>query len=145
MTVIRKATHQDLPNIIALYEQLTEEKQNLSQDKIDQVFSEINASPKQELLVAEKDGLVVGTLFFQIVPNLTHNARPYAFLENMVVDRRYHRQGIGFLLVDYAFTRARAAGCYKVQLLSNKKRLDAHNFYHTMGFEESALGFRRYL
>ncbi|MBI4296404.1 MAG: GNAT family N-acetyltransferase [Chloroflexi bacterium] len=141
---IRKATPRDIPRILELYEQLTEEKLNVSPAKAEQVFAEIVAMPNQEFLVAEKDGLVLGTLFLQIVPNLSHDARPWAIVENMVVDRRYHRQGIGRLLIEYALNNCREAGCYKVQLLSQKKRLEAHQFYRSMGFQDSALGFRLY-
>jgi N-acetylglutamate synthase-like GNAT family acetyltransferase len=144
MTVIRKATDRDIPRILELYEQLTEEKLDLSPDIAKRVFSEITALPRQEFLVAEKDGRVAGTLFLQIVPNLSHNARPWAMVENMVVDSQYRRQGIGRELMRYAFSRCRGAGCYKVQLLSNKKRLEAHQFYRSLGFEDSALGFRIY-
>jgi GNAT superfamily N-acetyltransferase len=140
--IVRKANFADVSRILELYEQLTEEKQNLSNEMINSVFTEINSSPRHELLVAEEAGLVVGTLFFQITPNLSHGARPWAVLENMVVDARYRGQGIGRLLIEYAFTRCRDTGCYKVQLLSHKKRLGAHQFYRSLGFEESALGFR---
>ncbi len=144
MINLHQATLQDITRILALYEELTEEKQNISSDKAEQVFTEIKAMPNQEFLVAEKDGLVVGSLFLQIIPNLSHNARPWAVLENVIVASQYRRQGIGRLLIKYALDRSREAGCYKVQLLSNKKRREAHQFYHSMGFEESALGFRLY-
>jgi N-acetylglutamate synthase-like GNAT family acetyltransferase len=144
MNIIRKATPKDIPRILALYEELTEEKISVSSETLQRVFSEIEAMPGQEFLVAEKDGSVGGTLFIQIIPNLSHNARPYAILENMVVDNKYRRQGIGRNLIDHALTRCREAGCYKVQLLSNKKRKEAHEFYRSVGFEDSALGFRAY-
>jgi N-acetylglutamate synthase-like GNAT family acetyltransferase len=144
MTVIRKATDRDIPGILGLYEQLTEEKLDLSPDIAKRVFAEITALPRQEFLVAEKDGRVAGTLFLQIIPNLSHNARPWAIIENMVVDKANRRRGIGRLLVEYAFSHCRGAGCYKVQLLSNNKRLEAHQFYRSLGFEDSALGFRIY-
>ena len=127
-----------------LYEELTEEKQSIPVETMNQVFTEIVAIPNQEFLVAEKDSFVVGTLFLQIIPNLSHQARPWAILENMVVDSRYRRQGIGRLLIEHALTCCRQAGCYKVQLLSNKKRQEAHQFYRSIGFEDSALGFRLY-
>ncbi len=145
MNSIRKATPRDVPRILQLYEELTEEKINVSSDKIQQVFNEIVALPNQEFLVAEKEGFVVGTLFLQIIPNLSHNAHPWTILENMVVDSRYRRQGFGRLLIEHALNRSREAGCYKVQLLSNKKRKEAHEFYRSIGFEDSALGFRLYL
>lgn len=144
MSSIRKAERQDLPRIVELYEELTEEKLSVSQDTVNRVFDEIEAMPNQEFLVAEKDGFVVGTLFVQITPNLSHGARPWAILENMIVDSRYRRQGIGRQLVESALERCREAGCYKIQLLSNKKRREAHQFYRTIGFEDSALGFRLY-
>ena len=40
---------------------------------------------------------------------------------------------------------ARAAGCYKVQLHSGKRWVEAHRFYRTLGFEAVAEGFKNYL
>ena len=144
MTVIRWATEKDIPRILDLYEELTEEKQSVAIETINSVFAEIVSIPNQEFLVADENDYVVGSLFLQIVPNLSHGARPWAVLENMIVDSRFRRQGIGRRLLEYALDCSRQAGCYKVQLLSNKKRLEAHKFYRIMGFEDSALGFRLY-
>jgi len=143
MISIRKATKQDVPRILELYEELTGEKRKDPSDTTNQVFNEIISLPNQEFLVAEKDSFVVGTVFLQITPNLSHDARPWAVLENLVVDGRYRRQGIG-LLVEYALTRAREAGCYKLQLLSSNTRHEAHQFYRAVGFEDTASGFRLY-
>ncbi len=95
--------------------------------------------------MAHKEGDVVGTVSFQIVPNLSHDDRPWAILENMVVNDKCRRQGFGRLLIEYVVGRCREAGCYKLQLLSNKKGGEAHEFYRSVGFEDSALGFRAYL
>lgn len=108
-------------------------------------FAKIVSTPGHELLVAEEDGVVVGTMVLLVVPNLSHGVLPWAIVENMVVDGRYRRKGIGRLLIEYAITNVRQAGCYKVQLLSNKKRHEAHKFYRSLGFEASAYGFRLYL
>ena len=145
MIHIRNAIQQDIPRILELYEELSGQKQDGSPEIMDRVFDQIISLPDRELLVAEKEGFVVGTIFMQITPNLSHDGRPWAILENMVVDGRYRRQGIGRKLVEYVFTRAREAGCYKVQLLSHKKRRQAHKFYRAAGFENTALGFRLYL
>jgi N-acetylglutamate synthase-like GNAT family acetyltransferase len=144
MIFIRQADVRDLPRILELYEQLTEEKLNLPGDTAKKIFTEITEMPRHVFLVAEKDRLIVGTLFLQIVPNLTHNGHPWAIIENMVVDSACRRQGVGQILIEFAFSHCRQAGCYKVQLLSNKKRHEAHQFYRAMGFEDSAMGFRIY-
>ncbi len=47
--------------------------------------------------------------------------------------------------MEYAFGRAREAGCYKVQLASTDTRSAAHRFYESQGFSASAVGLRRYL
>ena len=144
MVIVRKAAVRDIPRILELYEELTENKQDISPAKAKQILRQINAISEGRLLVAEQDGLVLGTLYIQVIPSLSHNGTPYAVIENVVVDKRFHKQGIGRLLIENALTFAREAGCYKVQLLSMKKRLDAHQFYRAFGFEDSALGFRLY-
>ena len=55
-------------------------------------------------------------------------------------DRR--AQGIGTMLMEAAIGRARAVGCYRVQLTSNEVRHDAHRFYERLGFTPSHLGFK---
>jgi ribosomal protein S18 acetylase RimI-like enzyme len=144
MITIRKAIEQDIPRIIELYEELIEEKITISPGNLKSAFNEIGSMPGHSLLVADEDGLVVGTVLLQIVPHLSHNAQPFGAVENMVVDSRYPRQGIGRMLIDRVTALCREAGCYKVQLLSHKKRLAAHQIYRSLGFEDSALGFRKY-
>jgi ribosomal protein S18 acetylase RimI-like enzyme len=141
---VRKAIENDIPRIMELYEELTGEKMDLPAAKARMTFHEITKVPHSELLVIENDNTVIGTLFYLRIPNLTHNARPWATIENVVVDQRYHRQGIGRKLVEYALKRCSEAGCYKVQLLSTKTRKQAHQFYRDLGFEDTAMGFRYY-
>ena len=145
MVIVRPATEQDLPRILELYQDLTGERHALSPAETRLVLAQITAMPGHELLVTEENGAVVGTMVLLVVPNLSHGARPWAVVENMVVEGKYHRRGVGRLLMEYAIARARQAGCYKVQLLSNKKRRQAHKFYRSLGFEASAHGFRLYL
>jgi predicted N-acetyltransferase YhbS len=145
VAIVRPATELDIPRILELYETLTGERHNLSRQETGPVFDAIASMPGHELLVAEENGMVVGTVVLLIVPNLSHEAHPWAIVENLVVDVGYRRRGIGRLLMDYAIASAREAGCYKVQLLSNVKRKEAHQFYKALGFRTSAYGFRMYL
>ena len=110
-------------------------QRNPSSDDYLQAFSRINALPGCELIVAEEDGEVIGTTMLMIVPNLSHKALPWAVVENVVVDSDYRRKGIGRLLMDYCEAQAKKAGCYKLQLLSNKSRNEAHQFYLHMAIK----------
>ena len=151
MATIRPAIETDITRILELYEEQlvigateTEMQQSPSADDYRYTFSEINALPGCELLVAEENGEVIGTTMLMIVPNLSHKALPWAVVENVVVDSEYRRQGVGRLLMDYCMAKAKEAGCYKVQLLSNKGRNEAHKFYLSLGYKASAEGFRLY-
>jgi GNAT superfamily N-acetyltransferase len=77
-----------------------------------------------------------------MVANLSHRGRSYAIVEDVVVDPDLRSQGYGELLVHHAVELARQAGCYRVGLTSNLRRVDAHRFYHRLGFQASHQGFR---
>jgi ribosomal protein S18 acetylase RimI-like enzyme len=151
MITIREATEKDIPRILELYRQLTittsptEHNYSADLDVYRRSFAKIESLTGYELLVAEEKSEVVGTIVLIIVPNLSHKALPWAAVENVVVDERYRRQGIGRLLMDYATARAKEAGCYKIQLISDKRRTEAHKFYRTLGYQASGHGFRLYL
>ncbi|OGO24267.1 MAG: hypothetical protein A2144_06150 [Chloroflexi bacterium RBG_16_50_9] len=149
MAMVRPAIEKDIPRILELYRQLSfnpEEHQSPSLDDCRRgVFQEMNALPGYELLVAEEDGIVVGTTVLAILPGFAHGTSPFAVVEYVVVGEKHRHQGIGKLLMDYAIARAKEAGCYKIMLTSDKRRKQAHEFYRTLGFEASAHGFRLYL
>ncbi len=150
MAIIRAATEKDIPRILELYEELVtstsqaETGRTPSLDDYRRIYEQVRAMPGHELIVAEENGEVIGTMVLLIVPNLSHSGLPWAMVENVVTDRRFQRQGIGRLMMEYAINRAREAGCYKLQLSSSKTRQEAHRFYESLGFEASAHGFRRY-
>ena len=106
-------------------------------------LDEIVAREDHALLVAEDDEGLVGTLHLVIAPNLTHDGGSWAIVENVVVEEARRGHGIGRALMDEAERRARAAGCYKVQLLSAEER-GVRIFYENLGYEARAVGFRKY-
>jgi GNAT superfamily N-acetyltransferase len=150
MAIVRAATENDIPRILELYRQLAiatapaELDQQPSLEDYRRVFARISTVPGLELLVAEEEDEVIGSLVLFIAPNLSHNGLPWALVENVIVDQKYRRQGIGKLLMDYAITRAKEAGCYRIGLSSDKRRQEAHQFYRKLGFHASAHGFRLY-
>ena len=105
-------------------------------------FADVLADPRQRLLVAERGGAVVGSVTLIVVPNLTHDGKPYGIIENVVVREDARRGGIGAALMRAAIAAAREAGCYKVALTSNLRRTDAHSFYEWLGFVTTQRAFR---
>jgi GNAT superfamily N-acetyltransferase len=147
---IRAATESDMPHILELYQELSlttsqaEQVLTASPEDYRRVFADICTTPKRELLVAESQGEVVGTIGLLIVPNLSHSATPYAIAENLVVTQKYRRRGIARRLLEYCIARAREERCHRIELCSDRRREEAHRLYRSAGFEPSAYGFRIY-
>jgi len=148
---IREARPDDLEPLLDLLEELRDgATPGVSWDRAPgertaAVFHQVLADGRRRFFVAEEGGELVGTADVVIVPNLTHAARPVAFVENVVVTSGRRGNGIGQALMEEVLRAAEEAGCYKVQFLSNKGRTRAHSFYTRLGFEPSSEGFRRYL
>ena len=87
------------------------------------------------VLVAERDGKLLGTCTLNLIEHLAHNFARSAILEDVVVDGEVRGQGIGQALMGKALERARTWGCYKVALSSSQNREAAHAFYANLGFK----------
>jgi predicted N-acetyltransferase YhbS len=148
MIKIRTARETDIPRILELYRQLTittaPAETGLEPTAYDykRVFNQIGAFPNLELVVAEENSEVVGSLVLLIVPNLSHKGLPWAEVENVIVGETRRRTGVGRSLMEYAIKRAKEAKCYRISLSSDNRRLEAHKFYESMGFKGSSIGFR---
>jgi ribosomal protein S18 acetylase RimI-like enzyme len=142
---IREATEADLPRLIALMAQLRpDDPQAEDPSRLDQyaaVLARMTAQG-QRLFAAEVEGEVAGMLALALIENITHQGRPYAIIENVIVDEAVRGRGIGEALIKSAVEAAREAGCYKVSLTSNKRRTDAHRFYERLGFQQTHEAFR---
>ena len=140
--IIRPATDWDLPSVVTLLGELHDPPTAVNDAE---VWAAIQEQAGRTLLVAEDESRVIGTADMIIVPNFTHDGRPWAMVENIVVKADRRRSGVAKSLLDDVFTRAKAANCYKVQLMSNHQREEAKSFYNAFGFDPSAQGFRLYL
>ena len=108
-------------------------------------FEEIEADKNNELIVAELNGEIVGTLQITFTPSISFQGGKRATIEAVRVDEKYRGQGIGKELMLWAIERARREHCFAVQLTTNDERKDAHRFYENLGFKGSHLGMKLYL
>ncbi len=97
-------------------------------------------------LLAEANGVAVGTATLLLLPNLTYDCQPSAIVEAVVVDVAYRRRGIATAMMRHMLDGTNAAGCNKIQLLSHKRHVrdGAHRLYTALGFTAEAEGFRLY-
>lgn len=143
---VREADTSDLPRIVELLAQLysdpAQEDYVAARERYDAAYAEIVADQRQTLFVAERDGAIAGSLVLLVVPNLTRRGRPYALIENVVVDGTHRGARVGEAMMLRAIDAARDAGCHKVALMSRIERKDAHRFYERLGFTPAHVGFR---
>jgi GNAT superfamily N-acetyltransferase len=105
-------------------------------------FEAIQADPNQELIVAELDGEVIGTLQLMYLPSLSYQGGTRAQVESVRVAQGLRGKGIGAEMMKWAIERARQRGCHLMQLTSHKSRTDAHRFYEKLGFTKSHIGMK---
>jgi GNAT superfamily N-acetyltransferase len=143
----RRARRDDVPAIVRmLADDPLGAKRERYADPLPQAywdaFDALERRATSELLVAELDGEVVGTLQLNVIPCLSRGGTTRAQIEAMRVDSRRRGARIGEGLVRHALDRARAHGCGLVELTTDKTRPDAHRFYARLGFVASHIGMK---
>lgn len=148
--IVTDAREEDLPGIIAV----------LADDEVGghgdlwnaetapayrAAFSEIAADPNADLLVAREADQVLGVLLLRFNRSISDRGALRAMLQSVFVGAAARGKGVGRLMVAEAERRASARGADYVNLISNKKRVDAHRFYRNIGYSQSHEGFKKKL
>jgi len=139
---IREADKPDLPHILSLYAQ--PELDNgamLSLSQAEAIFERMQVYPYYKLYVAEAQNNICGVFALLIMDNIGHLGTPSAIIEQVAVDPDRQGEGIGMRMMKFAMQECRKAGCYKIALSSNKKRVRAHRFYEKLGFVQHGYSF----
>ena len=84
VVTVREARQNDLQEILKLYLFLHETTIPENNDRLKETWNKIMEDPYHHLIVCELDGKIVSSCVCVIIPNLTRNVRPYAFVENVV-------------------------------------------------------------
>ena len=81
---VREANSNDLAEILRLYLYLHEENVPEDSEQLQFAWRNIISDKNHHLIVCEVDNRIVSSCVCVIIPNLTRNIRPYAFVENVV-------------------------------------------------------------
>lgn len=66
------------------------------------------------------------------------------YIENILIDEKYRRQGIGIMLIKSAIKEARRLNCRVIELETQNTNYPAIQFYRRMGFNITGLNTRLY-
>jgi GNAT superfamily N-acetyltransferase len=105
-------------------------------------FEAIDADPRNELIVADDGGAVVGTCQLTFTPSPSRRGAERMTIEAVRVRRDQRGRGVGRAMMGWALDRARERGCGLAQLTTDKRRTDAQRFYATLGFTASHEGMK---
>ena len=145
--LFRPARREDVPSIIRMLadDDLGSQRERY-EDPLPEpyyvAFEQIGNDPNHELIVAERNGEVIGTLHLMFLPSVSYQGGLRAQVESVRVDKRFQSQGIGSEMMRWVVERAKQRGAHMVQLTTHKTRADAHRFYERLGFEGSLLGMK---
>jgi GNAT superfamily N-acetyltransferase len=148
---MRVATRADVPAILALLadDEISRSRgypvpsvSEAADAALWRAFEAIDADPRNELIVADLDGTVVGTCQLTFTPSLSRGGSERMTIEAVRVSREQRGGGIGRAMMQWALDRARDRGCGVAQLTTDKRRAEAHRFYESLGFAPSHVGMK---
>ncbi|WBC14759.1 GNAT family N-acetyltransferase [Micromonospora sp. WMMA1998] len=143
--IFRDATRADLPAVLAL---LADDVLGRDRDlpevdaAYERAFADLDADPRNHLVVAEVDGEPAGCFQLTYIPGLGRHGAERCLIESVRVRSDLRGRGLGRVMMRWAIDQARARGCALVQLTTDKQRADAHRFYRGLGFVASHEGMK---
>jgi GNAT superfamily N-acetyltransferase len=145
--VFRIATRADLPSIVNMLadDDLGSQREKYADplpESYYAAFEQIDHDSNHELIVAELNGDVIGTLHLMFLPSISFQGGLRAQIESVRVDKTCQGKGIGTDMMRWAIERARGRGAHVVQLTTHQSRADAHRFYERLGFKGTHLGMK---
>jgi GNAT superfamily N-acetyltransferase len=97
-------------------------------DRAGRALAEAITSPESVVLVADRDGSLVGLCTAYLELNSVRFGQR-CWIEDLAVDPRRRSEGVGAALLDAAADWARRRGATHLELDSGMARTDAHRFY----------------
>jgi len=140
--IIRPVCGEDVSRVTALTQQLG--YGTITEAVIVQHIDRIIKATHDFVDVAVEQDRVVGYVVLHLVP-IFHQPGYIATITALVVEEQLRSQGIGQALLQHIEQKAKALGVIKLEVLSNKRREDAHRFYRQNGYEERSHCFVKIL
>lgn len=135
--MIREIRPDELNELLALYTHLHEDGVPEDSGHLQKTWEQICGDENHHIIVCEIDGQLVSSCVCVIIPNLTRNIRPYAFIENVVTHRAHRGKGYATACLNFAKELAVQENCYKMMLLTGAKDGKTLSFYQNAGYNST--------
>ena len=131
---IREAQKDDLPRLLELYTQLHGNTMPEFDENLATLWKGILEDKNHHIIIGVIGGEIVSSCVLVIVPNLTHDQRPYALVENVITRESCRNRGYATRLLHIAREIAVGRRCYKIMLMTGSKKESTWLFYERAGF-----------
>ena len=132
--IVREIRKDELSELLELYTHLHESGVPEDSEHLNNTWAAICNDGNHHVIVCEVDGKIVSSCVCVIIPNLTRNVRPYAFIENVVTRSDHRGKGYATACLSFAKEFAVKADCYKMMLLTSAKSDSTLDFYKRAGY-----------
>lgn len=133
---IREVQREDLQGLLELYTQLHDNKLPEKTSQLQSLWTRLLEDKEHHILVGVEDEKIICSVVLIVIPNLTHEQSPYALIENVITHEAYRHKGYATRLLETAKEKAKAAGCYKIMLLTGSKFESTLKFYEHAGYNK---------
>ena len=100
--IIREIRTDELSKLLELYTHLHESGIPENTEHLQKTWSSICSDENHHIIVCDVGGRIVSSCVCVIIPNLTRNIRPYAFIENVVTHTNHRGKGYASACLNYA-------------------------------------------
>lgn len=135
--MVREVKENELIELLELYLHLHEASVPEMTEHLRNTWDTIIKDKNHHIIVKVADGKLVSSCVCVIIPNLTRNIRPYAFIENVVTHGDYRGKGYATECLNYAGEIAKKENCYKMMLLTGSKEEATLRFYGNAGYNST--------
>ena len=135
--MVREIYEKELTDLLELYLHLHETSVPEMSEHLRNTWETIIQDKNHHIIVNVIDDKIVSSRVCVVIPNLTRNVRPYAFIENVVTHEEYRGKGYATQCLDYAREIAEKENCYKMMLLTGSKKESTIKFYERAGYNSS--------
>ena len=135
--MVREINCNELKELLELYLHLHENTVPDTTEILNNAWNTIVQDKNHHIIVNEVNGKIVSSCVCVIIPNLTRDVRPYAFIENVVTHKDYRGQGYATQCLNYAKEIAIKENCYKMMLLTGSKDDKTLSFYNNAGYNSA--------
>ncbi len=127
--IVERLKKEDLPKYKALIDEAFDGSQELSE-----YLKYDDNSKSYEIIVLKEKDEIVGTVTMYKLDLFTFSFQPTIELFNVAVKKKYRRQNLGRILINYVIDYAKENGYKTIHFTCLEAEKEVHEFYESCGF-----------